>query len=110
MARISLGLLVALFLVAGVQPGRANPAVTAHPAAVCEAVIELQCHGPGLQAAFKLERLDIDPDSSLQFDGIEAAPPALAADFVDPPATAWVDRFRAILITPDPYPPRSLAL
>jgi hypothetical protein len=107
--RLVLGLLVALFVVAGVQPGRANAAVTPHAAAACHAVAELQDHRPHMQAAFNIEMLDSDPDSSAQFDGIEAGVFALAADFAELPSIVWVERFRAILIGPDPYPPRSLA-
>lgn len=108
--RLALGLLVALFVIAGAQPGRAYAAVTPPAAAACEAVAELQGHTPHSHTAFNLGMLDADPDSSVQFDGIEAGIVALAADFAEPPAVMWVDRFRAILISPDPYPPRPLAL
>lgn len=107
--RLILGLVLGFIVVFGVQPNRAHALVSPPVVAACDAVAQL-ADSEAPRVTINMQLLDAEPDSSLQFDGIEAGTFAFAAGFIGPPSIVWVERSRAILIAPDPHPPRSLAL
>ena len=108
--RLVLCLVLGFIVVFGVQPNRANALISPPVVAACDAVAELANDSEAPRVTINIQMLDAEPDSSLQFDGIAANTFAFAAGFSGPPSIVWVERSRAILIGPDPYPPRSLAL
>lgn len=108
--RLVLGFVLVFFAALGGQPNRADALVSPPLAVACEAVAESDTDGEPPRVTIKKQMLDSEPDSSLQFDGLEAHAFAFAAGFKGPPSIVWVERYRAILVGPDPYPPRSRAL
>jgi hypothetical protein len=101
-----LGLLLALVLVAGMQPARAatlvGPTIAAcNPIGLNPGLVEEVPVGLA-----ESENAASESDQSLQFDGIESFTFALAAEYAGRPSIVWENGYRANLIAPDPYPPR----
>lgn len=105
-----LGLLLALVLVAGVQPARATAFVGPVVAACNPAALPHSLPDESPAGMSDSRTAAGETEQSLQFDGIEPLAFALSAAYAGRPSIVWKERSRAFLAAPDPYPPRALPL